>query len=146
MDKARADILLTVLSYGHPAVVVVGLLLALWALRLGLYLRDFRVRRIVPPKGSLGRHLRLSQPAAIVLAAGFAIGPVSSFVLRGWTPFTSLHAWAGLAALACFGSTSIIGLDLKKKRSRRSQLHGVLGMVGMLAGALAAVTGIELLP
>ena len=146
MDKARADTLLAALSYAHPALVVVGLLLALWALRLGLSLRDFRVRRIIPPKGSLGRHLRLSQPAAILLTVGFAVGPVSSFVLRGWTPFTSLHAWAGVAAVACFGSTSLIGLKLKKKRSKRSQLHGVLGMVGMLAGALAAVTGIEMLP
>jgi hypothetical protein len=146
VDKAKADTLLALLSYAHPALVVVGLLLALWALRLGLHLRDFRVRRIVPPRGSLGRHLRLSQPAAILLTAGFAIGPVSTLVLRGWTPFTTLHAWAGIAALACFGSTSLLGLGLKKKRNRRSQLHGVLGMVGMLAGALAAVTGIELLP
>ena len=146
MDKARADTLLTVLSYGHPALVVVGLLLALWALRLGLHLRDFRVRRVIPPKGSLGRHLRLSQPAAVTLLAGFAIGPLSAFVLRGWTPFTTLHAWAGLTAITCFGSTSLIGLKLKKKQSRKAQLHGVLGMVGMLAGALAAVTGIELLP
>ena len=140
------DPLRAVLAYVHPAIVVVGLGLALWALRLGLYLRDFRVRRVVPPPGSRGRHMRLSQPAAILLVAGFAVGPLSSLLVRHWAPFAHVHGWAGLAAIGCFGTTSLIGLRLKDKRSRRAQLHGVLGIVGVLCGALAAVTGIELLP
>jgi hypothetical protein len=137
---------LALVAYAHPLIMAVGLGLALSALRLGLVLRDHRVRRRVPPTGSRGRHLRVSQPAVWVVIAGFVAGPLTSWLVRGWIPFTRLHAWAGLAALVLFASTSLIGLALKRRRSQRAALHGILGMLAILASALAVITGIELLP
>ena len=134
------------LSYIHPAVVSAGMLLALWALRHGLAMRALRVYRRRPPQGALRRHLVFAQPAAVLLVVGFGLGPASAALVRDWQIFRTVHGWIGLAALVCFGAGSLLGWQLKKGRGRRAALHGGLGVAGVLLGAAAALTGLELLP
>lgn len=126
--------------------MLLGLGAAALALRAGLRIRTARRRGGRRPPGLLRRHLRLAKPAVVALLIGFAAGPVSSLLLRDWAPFEHFHGWLGLAAAALFGATGILGWRLERGRSRARDLHGLLGVLALLASAVAAVAGFALLP
>lgn len=91
----------------------------------------------------------MARPAVVLLLAGFVGGPLSALFLRDWTPFGTLHAWLGLLAALLFGSAGWLGWRMQTGRLRRDKganLHGLLGTVGMVVGALAAAAGMVLLP
>jgi hypothetical protein len=129
--------------------MVLALVLAALALRAGLAMRRRRVRGEAPGRGVLASHLRMARPAVVLLLAGFVGGPLSALFLRDWTPFGTLHAWLGLLAALLFGSAGWLGWRMQTGRLRRDKganLHGLLGTVGMLVGAVAAAAGMVLLP
>jgi len=82
----------------------------------------------------------------LVLLVGFAGGPLSSVVLRDWEPLRSLHGVLGLCAATLFATTGVLGLRLARGDRSRRDLHGLLGTLAMLVGALAAAAGFVLLP
>jgi len=138
-----------VLAYAHPAWMLLALAAAALALRAGLRMRRLRTRGAPPERGLLASHLRLARPAVPVLLVGFVGGPLSAVFLRDWTPFGTFHAWLGLLAAALFGTAGWLGLEMQRgrlRRDRHANLHGLLGTLGMLVGALAAVAGMVLLP
>jgi hypothetical protein len=145
-DPTGHDELLRWLAWAHPAWMAASLAAAAGALRLGLRLRRARLAGRRREPGLLRRHLRLAKPAVALVAIGFAGGPLSAVLLRGWTPFERLHGWLGLAALALFGAAAWLGLRLERGRDRRAALHGLLGLAAVLAGAIAALAGFVLLP
>ena len=143
------------LAYLHPAWMVVALGGVALTLRAGLRMRSARHARVAaacPLPGTasapelLRAHLRLAKPAVVVILIGFVAGPTSSFWLRGWNPFEKLHSWLGLAAVALFVATAVLGGRLEQRRGGRPDLHGLLGLLGVLMAALAAMAGLVLLP
>ena len=87
--------------------------------------------------------------AVVLMLVGLVSGPVSAVWLRDWSPFSSFHAWLALLAASLFGSAGWIGLQMQRGRLERSQganLHGLLGTLAMLVGAVAAAAGMVLLP
>lgn len=129
--------------------MVVALALAVLALRAGLRMRRLRVTGAKPERGLLDAHLKMARPAVLLLLAGFVGGPVSAGLLREWTPFGSLHSWLGLVAAVLFGTAGWLGLRMQRgalRRDRGANLHGLLGTLGVLFGAVAAAAGMVLLP
>ena len=135
--------------------MIVALALVVLTLAAGLRIRRARPARLAgarPAPGALPagellrRHLRLAKPAIVVLLIGFVAGPASSFWLRGWEPFGKLHSWLGLTAAALFVATAALGHRLEQRRTGRADLHGLLGLLGVLVAALTAMAGLVLLP
>jgi hypothetical protein len=146
-DPTGHDAVARALAYLHPAWMIASLGLALLALRAGLGLRRARlVARRPPNPAELRRHLRVAKPAVWLLAAGFALGPLSMWWLRGRAPFATAHALAGVLAIALFAAAAWIGRRLEHGRSSAAGLHALLATLGVLFGALAAAAGFVLLP
>ena len=116
------------------------------ALRSGLELRRRRARRQPGVVELRGRHLRFAKPAVVLIAIGALAGPLSSWLLRDWTPFQTFHAWAGVAALTAFAATAMLGLRLERGLALARPIHARLALLAALAAALAAVSGFVLLP
>jgi polyferredoxin len=134
------------LAYLHPTWMLVSIGLAALALRAGLVLRRSR-------RGSQARtprmrpaHLRLAKPAVVLLLLGFVGGPISSVWLRGWEPFHTFHGIVGLVVVGCFAAAAGLGHRIERGRSRAFDAHALLGGLGVLLAALAAVAGFVLLP
>ena len=149
MGPAEQDPLAFWLAHAHPAAMLVALLLAGAALRKGLAMRKRRIAGDPPQRSLLVSHLRMAKPAVALVLLGLISGPVSSVWLRDWSPFETFHGLlAGLAGLL-FAAAGWWGWRLEKGRLRRedgANLHGLLGTVAMLLGALAAAAGMVLLP
>ncbi len=126
--------------------MTVAIALLALALRAGLRLRRSRLGPARRTPALRGRHLRLAKPGVALLLLGFAGGPLSALWLRDWTPFGSFHAWLGVLAAGCFASAALLGRRLERGRSRAFDLHALLGGLGLLAAAVAAVAGFALLP
>jgi hypothetical protein len=126
--------------------MVTSLLLALLALRAGLTLRRSRRGFARRDPAQRPRHLRLAKPAIWLVLLGFVGGPISMATLRGERPFGTAHAWIGLTAATLFGATAVLGWRLERGRSRSNDLHALLGVLALLAGAVAAAAGFVLLP
>lgn len=130
----------------HPAIASVGVLSAVFVLSLGLRVRDARLRRRPPPAQAAKRHARWAPKVVWILITAFVLGPLSSTLLREWQLLGTVHGWAGLAAIVSFSSAALLGRKLKVEPGQRRSLHGNLGLLAMLASAVAAITGIQLLP
>lgn len=149
MDPTGRDDLAFWLAHGHPVLMLVALGMAGVALRAGLRMRSRRIRGERPQPGLLAAHLRMARPAVLVIAIGMLSGPVSAVWLRDWAPFATLHGWLGVLAAALFTCAGWLGLRLEKGRLRREEgahLHGLLGTLALLAGAVGAAAGMVLLP
>ena len=134
------------LAYVHPAAMTIGLLGAAWVLRMGLLLRRARLRAGRRDPALRRRHTQVAPYVVGLLLLGFISGPLSSILLRDWTPFERLHGFVAGLALALFAATGWQGWQLKTGRSRAVDRHGWLGLMAVLVGALTAVTGFVLLP
>jgi hypothetical protein len=134
------------LAYAHPAIASVGILCALLVLSWGLRIRDARLRRKPSPPKLAKRHVRLAPITVCILIGAFVLGPISSVLIREWKLLQTVHGWAGLAAISSFTAAALLGRKLRVDPRRRRRLHGNLGLLAILAAAVAAITGIQLLP
>ena len=116
------------------------------ALRSGLGLRRRRVRRLPGLVELRSRHLRYAKPAIVLIAIGALAGPLSSWLLRDWTPFQTFHAWAGVSALTAFSATAVLGRRLERGLATARPIHARLALLTVLAAGIAAVSGFVLLP
>jgi len=132
--------------YLHPSVAALTVLLCLWATNTGLSMRRLRVKCRDRTERLKRRHAIIAKPAALLLLTTFIGGTFSARLLRGWPPLQTLHGASALVATTLLLVASGLGIALKLDRSERAALHGVLAMLGILAGLLAAVSGIEWLP
>lgn len=126
--------------------MVASLLLAFLSLRSGLALRRTRRGLARRHPAQRPRHLRLAKTAVAMILAGFVAGPASMAWLRGESPFGTVHALLGGLAAALFGGAALLGRRLERGRSRAFDPHAVMGVLAVLAGAVAAVAGFVLLP
>jgi cytochrome bd-type quinol oxidase subunit 2 len=133
-------------SFIHPAIAAVGLVLAFMSMRRGLVIRDARVKRQPVPALAPRRHVSLARPAVILLVVSFGLGLLSAVFLRGFKPLDTTHGWLALAAAVCFAGTGLIGTGLTKDKAKRRGLHVAFSLLGLMIGFVAALTGIELLP
>jgi hypothetical protein len=126
--------------------MILSLGLAWLALRSGLALRRMRVKRQAGLVERRARHLRLAKPAVALIAIGALGGPLSSWLLRDWTPFQTFHAWAGVAALGAFVAAAALGRRLEQGRAAVRPQHARVALAAALLAALAAASGFVLLP
>ncbi len=120
--------------------------LAALAFQVGFGLRRARLRRERREPAARRSHLRVAKPAVVLVALGFALGPLSMWKLRDRAPFESVHAWLGILAASLFVAAGWLGRRIERGRSRRLDAHALLGALALLAAALAAVAGFVLLP
>jgi hypothetical protein len=126
--------------------MLVSLALAAATLRAGLRLRAGRLRGARGLAGERRRHLRLAKLSVPLVLAGFLSGPASAVWLRGWDAFGSLHAWIASLAVLLFAATAWLGRRLEHGDLRWRELHALLAVSALLAGAAALGTGFVLLP
>jgi hypothetical protein len=126
--------------------MLASLALAGATLHAGLRLRAGRLRGAPGRAAQRRRHLRLAKLAVPLLLAGFLGGPASAVWLRGFEPFATLHAWVACLALLLFAATGWLGLRLERGALRWRELHALLAVAALLAGAAALGTGFVLLP
>jgi len=126
--------------------MIVSLALVALALRAGLEMRRRRHAGARRGRQLVLRHLRVARPAVIMIALGFAGGPLSAWLLRDWAPGRTFHAGLGALAAALFVSAGVLGQRILKGRSRAVDAHGWLGLAAVLLAALASVAGFVLLP
>lgn len=126
--------------------MTVTLLLAGATLRLGVRLRQMRQRGERRPPQLRRTHLKLAKLTVSLVALGFVAGPASAVWLRDWTPLGSFHGWVGTAVATLFFAAAFVGRKLERGESRALDVHGVLGLIAVLGGALAAIAGFVLLP
>lgn len=117
-----------------------------WALRIGLRMRGARVRRQARPKAWWHQHLRLGRIALWVGLLGLVLGPLTWVLLRGEPLLSSLHGRVGLIAAALAGFTGFLGRRVARGDRKRRPAHFAAALLAMLAGLVALLTGLELLP
>lgn len=145
-DPTLQDPWLRLLAHGHPAWMVVSILLALAALRVGMQIRRARFARKPPPRGARALHLRIAKPAVIAILVGAVGGPLSSWWLRGWTPFGTFHGLVGLACAGLFAAALVQGRKLERGELAAREAHARFGALAALAAGLTAIAGFVLLP
>lgn len=146
MDPTGHDPVARWLAYGHPAWMLLALGLAFLALRKGLALRRARQGGERGRGKAVAAHVRVAQPAVLLVVAGALFGPVSAVWLRGWEPLRTFHGAVALVAAGLFVAAGWIGWRLHRGRSRAVDAHGWLGVLAFLMAALATVAGFVLLP
>jgi hypothetical protein len=139
-DLARA------LAWAHPTWMLLSIGAVVVALRHGLRLRRARLAGARRDPELRRRHLLVARPAVAAILVGFTAGPISAVALRGFEPFDSFHAALGIAVAALLAATAWLGHRIAQGRSRARDLHALLGGLGVLLSALAAVAGFILLP
>ncbi|MEW5742645.1 MAG: DUF4079 family protein [Myxococcota bacterium] len=135
-----------VLAYAHPALATVTLLLCFVVLRQGLAQRRQRLTKVTAPAGNLKRHSTLGPWAVGLFLASLVGGLGSAVALRGWTPLGTWHGRLALGAAALFGLVWLLGRRLLANDKRLANSHGLLGLVALFLGGIAAMLGISLLP
>lgn len=134
------------LSWSHPVMAAIALVLAFFVFRQGMQQRAQRLRRIPAPAGTWQRHLALG-PWSVGLLVASALGGVGSAVfLRAWKPLDTFHGWLGVACAAAFVAQWVMGRQLAAGKKSLAQAHGVIGLLAMFAAGLTGVLGISLLP
>jgi len=133
--------------------MVVSLTLSLVALRTGLVLRRARLRRQPAPRETRATHIKIAKIAVVMLLVGFVSGPLSTWFLRGWTPFDTFHGLTGGIAGVLFALTGARGraLELGPARGGKNDpatrdMHAILALASVGFGAVAAFAGFVLLP
>jgi len=92
------------------------------------------------------RHLRLAKPAIVMICLGFLAGLASTFALRGWGVFSTVHSLVSTTSLLLFVATGVLGRALEKGRSRNVELHAGLALASLGTAVAAFFTGFVLLP
>lgn len=134
------------LAYGHPAVMALALGVAGLALRHGLKLRKARQGQAKRDAADRARHLLLGKIAVSLISVGIVGGPLTMQFVRGEPVFRSFHAWISTGVVILFIATAIVGRKLEHGERSVLELHAKLGILAVLAAAMAAVAGFILLP
>lgn len=137
---------LSPLVYLHPALAVLGLLLAFVAYRQGLVQRAQRVKKRPAPPANLKQHVALGPLAAALMVVAVVGGLASTVLVRGWAPLATWHGRLGLVGAGLFAALWWLGRRLVRQDKSVAAAHGLLGVVGLFACGIAALLGIELLP
>jgi hypothetical protein len=140
------DSLVRALAWAHPTWMLLSIGAAVVALRHGLRLRRARLAGVRRDPEWRRRHLLVARPAVAAVLVGFALGPLSAVALRGFEPFDTFHAAVGVAVASLLAAAAWLGHRIAHGRSRARDLHALLGALGVLLSALAAVAGFVLLP
>jgi hypothetical protein len=140
------DSLVRALAWAHPTWMLLSIGAAAVALRHGLRLRRARLTGSRRDPEWRRRHLLVARPAVAAMLVGFALGPISAVALRGFDAFDTFHAAVGVAVATLFAGAAWLGHRIAHGRSRARDLHALLGTLGVLLSALAAVAGFALLP
>ena len=146
MTPEDPDAFLRALAWAHPTWMLLSIGAVLVVLRLGLRLRRARLAGTRRDPEWRRRHLLLARPAVAAMLFGFTLGPISAVALRGFEPFDTFHGAVGVVVAALFAGAAWLGHQIAHGRSRARDLHALLGGLGALLAALAAVAGFILLP
>lgn len=120
--------------------------LAIAALRIGFSIRRARFARTSPPARARERHLRFARAAVYAIALGAIGGPLSSFFLRDWRPFSTFHGAIGLLCAALFAGVWVFGRRLERGDVSAREAHARFGAGAVLLALAAAFAGFVLLP
>lgn len=131
------------LAYLHPALAAFCLVLAFLSLRLGL--RQKQKRPPAPP-ATLKRHLALGPWSVAAMALSAGSGLASAVFVRGWKPLSSPHGWVGLGSALAFAGVWLLGRGLLGDKRQWAGAHGLLALIALFLGGIAALLGIKLLP
>lgn len=126
--------------------MVLSLVLAGAALRLGLRLRRARAASGRVPPAVRATHLMLAKPAVVLICLGLVTGPASAVWLRGWEPLRTFHGVVGLLTAALFVAAALFGRRLERGQASARSTHAWLAALAMLAAGVTAIAGFVLLP
>lgn len=146
MTPEAPEALVRALAWAHPTWMLLSIGAVVVALRRGLRLRRARLAGTRRDPELRRRHLLVARPAVAAILVGFIAGPISAVALRGFEPFDTFHGAVGVSVAALFAAAAWLGHQLAHGRSRARDLHALLGGLGVLLSALAAVAGFILLP
>ncbi len=146
MTPEDPDSLARALAWAHPTWMLLSTGAVLVALRQGLRLRRARQAGARRSPELRRRHLLVARPAVAALLVGFVLGPVSAVALRGFEPLGTFHGALGVVVAVLFSGAAWVGHGLAHGRSQARDLHALLGGLGVLLAAVAAVAGFVLLP
>jgi hypothetical protein len=145
-DATGYDAFSFYLAHVHPLWMLASIALAAMTLRAGLRLRTARRRGLRKQAADYRAHLRLAKPTLLMLWTGFALGLGSAVFIRGWDAFGTAHGIVSSSALVLFTATALLGRRLETGTSRDPEVHGLLGLLSVLAAGAAFGTGFVLLP
>ena len=139
------------LAYVHPTLQVLLLLMALATLRLGLALKNHRLRqrRLQNRPALFRRHVQLGLSFVACLSIGYGLGVISMPLFRNRAPFRSAHFFFATLALLLFLGGGYAGWRLKqgtKKYADVRDIHGFMVYLGFFISLGVAVMGFILLP
>ena len=134
------------LSYAHPLMATIGLLLAFFVFRDGFAQRKQRLRRIGAPSGSRARHVKTGPWASGLIILSAIGGMASTVLIRNWALMASWHGRFGVASALLFGVMWWMGRKLIPETGPLSGTHGILGLLALFAGGLTGLLGISMLP
>lgn len=139
------------LAYLHPIMQVLVLLIALATLRLGLALKQHRIRRhrLQDRRQVFARHIQLGLLFVGCLCGGYVLGILSMPLFRDQAPFRSAHFFFATLALLLFLGGGYAGWRLKQGTDRYADirdLHGFMVYLGFFISLGTAVMGFILLP
>jgi hypothetical protein len=143
MDEATW---LRVLSFGHPAWMLVSLGFAVATARLGLEIRRRRANG-KPVGGALrARHLRFGKRAIGMISIGFVAGPLSMLFFREREWFDSFHSILGVIVFGLFAWTGWSGRALARGDREAREIHRIAAGSAIGVAMLSAIAGFVLLP
>jgi Protein of unknown function (DUF4079) len=139
------------LAYLHPIMQVLVLLIALATLRLGLALKQHRIRqhRLQDRRQVFARHIQLGLLFVCCLCGGYVLGILSMPLFRDQAPFRSAHFFFATLALLLFLGGGYAGWRLKQGTDRYADIrdiHGFMVYLGLFISLSTAVMGFILLP
>jgi hypothetical protein len=130
---------------------VLVLLIALATLRLGLALKQHRIRqhRLQDRRQVFARHIQLGLLFVCCLCGGYVLGILSMPLFRDQAPFHSAHFFFATLALLLFLGGGYAGWRLKQGTDRYADIrdiHGFMVYLGLFISLSTAVMGFILLP
>lgn len=142
------------LPYVHPVWQVGALVLALWALWLGLRMRGLRrgsrrSRRDPAVRAYLvERHARFGIAFAAAIVLGYVAGPLTLGLARDEEVFRSAHAFFATLTLALVLLGAVIGLGLWRGRGDPGSrdLHAWCMGLALFLSLVTVMLGLGLLP
>ena len=137
---------LELLTYGHPLLATISLLLAFLVFRDGFAQRTQRLRRIQAPPEKRPRHIKLGPWSSALMLISAAGGILSAVFLRKWAPLATFHGKLGVATALVFALMWWLGRRLVAGEKELANRHGIIGLLSLFAGGLTGLLGISMLP
>ena len=116
-------------GFGHLIGNTIPFLVLGAAIAVGGLMRTLLVTAIVLVVGGVGTWLTAPSNTVVIGASGLVFGYATYLVARGWYSRLPLHFVGGLAVLAIYGSTLLVGLVPTPGISWQGHLFGAIGGV-----------------